>query len=212
MAKDRILVGQFGAAHGVKGEVRLKSFTQDPAAIGRYDGLADAGGTRRFEIETLRLLKGDLFVARVKGIATRAAAEALTNIGLFVSRAALPAAAEEEFYHADLVGLTARTEDGAAIGTVSAILNFGGGDILEVTPPQGGETLLLPFTKEVVPVIDVTGGFVSVVPPAEVEVFPPAYGEVSGVEVEHVARFDDTGPGPLSRSDPPRKGEGDDVI
>ncbi|HEY5226588.1 MAG TPA: ribosome maturation factor RimM [Methylovirgula sp.] len=173
MQKDRILVGQFGAAHGVKGEVRLKSFTQDPAAIGGYKGLADAGDTRRFEIESLRFVKGDLFVARVKGVATRAAAEALTNVGLFVSRAALPAAEEEEFYHADLVGLTVRSESGDAIGTVSAILNFGGGDILEIASTGSRETVLLPFTKAAVPVVDIAGGYVTVVPPTEIEAIPP---------------------------------------
>lgn len=170
MPKDRILVGQFGAAHGIRGEVRLKSFTQDPAAIGSYKGLADAGGTRRFEIESLRLLKGDLFVARVKGIATRAAAEALTNVGIFIARTALPPPAEEdEFYHADLIGLTAQTENGETVGTVSAILNFGGGDILEIAPPEGGESLLLPFTKEAVPVIDIAAGIVRVALPEEVD-------------------------------------------
>ncbi|TAL77292.1 MAG: ribosome maturation factor RimM [Beijerinckiaceae bacterium] len=169
MPKDRILVGQFGAAHGVKGEVRLKSFTQDPAAIGSYKGLADAGGTRRFEIESLRLLKDDLFVARVKGIATRTAAEALTNVGIFIARTALPPADEDEFYHADLIGLTAQTESGEAVGTVSAVLNFGGGDILEIAPPEGGESVLLPFTKEVVPVIDIAAGIVRVALPNEVE-------------------------------------------
>lgn len=202
MPKDRILVGQFGAAHGVKGEVRLKSFTQDPAAIGSYKGLADAGGTRRFEIESLRLLKGDLFVARVKGITTRAAAEALTNVGIFIARTALPPAEEDEFYHADLIGLTALTEGGETIGTVSAILNFGGGDILEIAPPEGGESVLLPFTKETVPVIDIAGRTVRVAPPNEVD----------AGEVDCAARLDDPHPGPLSRSDPPRKGKGDDAI
>jgi 16S rRNA processing protein RimM len=167
--KDRILVGQFGAAHGVKGEVRLKSFTQDLAAIGSYQELADASGTRHFEIESLRLLKGDLFVARVKGIATRAAAEALTNVGIFMPRAALPAAADDEFYHSDLIGLTARTESGETIGTISAVLNYGGGDILEIAPPEGGESLLLPFTKETVPVINIAAGVVDVVLPNEID-------------------------------------------
>ena len=110
MPKERILVGQFGAAHGVKGELRLKSYTQDKAAIGRYGPLSDASGARSFEIAALRPVKDDLFVAKVVGITTREAAEQLTNVALYVPREALPAAAEDEFYHADLIGLMAKTE------------------------------------------------------------------------------------------------------
>lgn len=169
MPKDRILVGQFGAPHGVKGELRLKSYTQAPAAIGSYGPLYDASGARSFEIETLRALKDALFVVRVKGIATREAAEQLTNVALFLPRAVLPAAAEDEFYHADLIGLAAKTADGEAIGEISNIFNFGGGDILEIVPPGGGETRLLPFTKAAVPIVDVAQGHVVVVPPVEIE-------------------------------------------
>ncbi|MHB8886343.1 MAG: ribosome maturation factor RimM [Methylovirgula sp.] len=169
MQKDRILVGQFGAPHGVKGELRLKSYTQDPAAIGRYGQLSDASGARSFEIAALRALKEDLFVVRVKGIATREAAEKLTNVALFLPRAALPAAQEDEFYHADLIGLAARTEAGETLGSIVNILNFGGGDILEIAPPEGGETLLVPFTKAAVPIIDLAGGHVIVIPPIEIE-------------------------------------------
>lgn len=169
MPQERILVGQFGAAHGVKGELRLKSYTQDPAAIGRYGQLYDASGARQFEIVALRPLKDDLFVARIKGIATREAAEALTNTALYLPREALPVAEEEEFYHADLIGLATRLKSGEEIGTIVEILNFGGGDILEIAPREGGETLLVPFTKAAVPIIDVAQGHVTVVPPAEVE-------------------------------------------
>lgn len=169
MRKDRILVGQFGAAHGVKGELRLKSYTQDPAAIGRYGKLSDASGARSFEIEALRPLKDDLFVAKLAGIATREAAEKLTNVALFLPREALPVAEEDEFYHADLIGLTAETEAGEEIGEIVRVLNFGGGDILEIAPKSGGETLLLPFTKAVVPIVDLAHGHVVVVPPVEVE-------------------------------------------
>lgn len=169
MQKDRILVGQFGAPHGVKGELRLKSYTQDPAAIGHYGPLSDASGARSFEIAALRALKDDLFVVRVKGIATREAAEKLTNVALFLPRTALPAAQEDEFYHADLIGLAARTEAGEALGKIANILNFGGGDILEIAPPEGGETLLVPFTKASVPIIDLPGGHVVVIPPIEIE-------------------------------------------
>lgn len=169
MPQERILVGQFGAAHGVKGELRLKSFTQDPSAIGRYGKLSDASGTRSFEIASLRPLKDDLFVAKVTGVATRDQAEKLTNVALYMARQDLPAAEEDEFYHADLLGLAAKTEGGNEIGRIVEVLNFGGGDILEIAPPEGHETLLIPFTKAAVPVIDIAKGYVVVVPPDEVE-------------------------------------------
>lgn len=163
----RILVGRFGAPHGVRGEVRLQSFTQDPADIGTYGALADKAGTQRYEIKSLRPVKDNLFVARVAGIADRTAAETLTNIELFVPRAALPSPDEEEFYLIDLIGMTAVDEAGAAIGTVIAVPNYGAGDILEVAPATGGETLLLPFTKAVVPTVDVAAQRVTVVFPDE---------------------------------------------
>src|SRR6185312_14454912 len=108
----------------------------------------------------------DVFVARLKGVADRDAAEALTNLRLYVSRDKLPPAEEGEFYHADLVGLAAVTPAGAPLGTVTAVLNFGAGDILEIKPPSG-EPLLVPFTETTVPEIDVTARRMIVVPPVE---------------------------------------------
>lgn len=169
MAKDRILIGRFGAPHGVRGELRLKSFTGDPAAIATYAPLLDASGARRFTIKALRHVKDDLFVARIAGIDDRASAASLTNVELFVSRDALPAADREEFYLADLIGLTATSAAGAAIGRVVDVLNYGGGDILEIAPAAGGDTLLLPFTKEVVPLIDVPAGRLTVILPVEID-------------------------------------------
>jgi 16S rRNA processing protein RimM len=168
MDKDRILVGRFGAAHGIKGEVRLQSFTGDPKAIGTYKPLTDAKG-RPFALTSLRPVKGDLFVARVQGVSDRTAAEALVNIELFVPRAALPSPDEDEFYLTDLIGLTVHDTDGTPLGTVNDILNFGGGDILEVAPDAGGETLLFPFTKEIVPEIDLAGRVIVVAPPIEID-------------------------------------------
>jgi 16S rRNA processing protein RimM len=169
MDKDHILVGRFGAPHGVKGEIRLKSFTSDPAAIKTYAPLLDASGARRFAITALRLVKGDLFVARVAGIDDRAAAAGLTNVALYLPRDALPEAAGEEFYLADLIGLAAVDAAGGFIGRVVNVLNYGGGDILEISPVAGGETLLLPFTKEVVPDIDMKAGRITLAPPAEID-------------------------------------------
>jgi 16S rRNA processing protein RimM len=164
---DRICVAQIGAAHGIRGEVRLRSFTGDPMAVTSYGPLESEDGKQRFEIEALRPAK-DVFVARLRGVADRDAAEKLTNLRLYVSRDKLPPADDGEFYHADLVGLAAVTPDGAALGTVTAVLNFGAGDILEIKPPSG-EPLLVPFTDTTVPEIDMQAGRMVVVPPTTVE-------------------------------------------
>ncbi len=169
LAEKRLLAGRIGAAHGVKGEVRLLSFTEDPKAIGAYGMLSDAQGARQFEIVALRPLKDDLLVVRFAGVGTRDQAEALNGVDLYVARAALPATAEGEFYHADLIGLTAHNPAGERIGHVTGVLNFGGGDILEVEPTDGGETLLVPFTKEAVPRIDIEAGKIFILPPLEIE-------------------------------------------
>jgi 16S rRNA processing protein RimM len=164
---DRICVARIGAAHGVRGEVRLWSFTGDPMAVTSYGPLETEDGRRRFEIETLRPSK-DHFVARLAGINDRSAAEQLTNLELYVSRDRLPPAADGEFYHADLVGLAAVTPDGAPLGIVTAVHNFGGGDMVEIKPAQG-DTLLVPFTDAAVPQIDIAAGRMVVVPPEEIE-------------------------------------------
>ena len=164
-----IAIGKCGAAHGVRGQVRVKSYTGDPVAIGHYGTLHLASG-RKLMVTQVRVLKQDMLVATFAGVTTREAAEALAALELFVPRTALPAAGEEEFYHADLIGLAARTVEGAALGKVRAVLNFGAGDILEITPAGGGETLLFPFTRAVVPLLDVKSGSLIIVPPGEIEV------------------------------------------
>ena len=164
---DRVCVAQIGAAHGIRGEVRLRSFTGDPLAVTAYGPLESEDGKQRFEIEALRPAK-DCFVARLAGVADRNAAEKLTNIRLYVSRDKLPPAEEGEFYYDDLVGLAAVMPDGAPLGIVTAVLNFGAGDILEIKP-AGGETLLVPFTDAAVPEIDIAARRVVVKPLAETE-------------------------------------------
>ena len=152
-----VLLGQFGAAHGLKGEVRLKTYTQDPLAIGDYGPLRSEDG-RRFEIFGLRPAK-EVLIAKVKGISDRNAAERLTNLKLYVERSVLGDAEEEdEFFHADLVGLVVEDEAGTALGHVQALYDFGAGDMVEVKPISGGKTILLPFTKAAVPSVDVAGG------------------------------------------------------
>jgi 16S rRNA processing protein RimM len=165
---DRICVAQIGAAHGVRGEVRLWSFTGDPMAVATYGPLESEDGRQRFEIEALRPAK-DHFVARLAGVSDRTAAEKLTNVKLYVSRDKLPPVEDDEtFYHADLIGLAAVTPDGASLGTVTAVHNFGAGDLIEIKP-ESGDTLLIAFTTTAVPEIDMKARRMVVVPPVEVE-------------------------------------------
>jgi len=161
----RVCVARIGAPHGVRGEVRLWSFTAEPAAVTGYGPLQTADG-RAIEIETLRPAK-DCFVARLKGVADRDAAAMLRNMELYVARERLPAPEPDEFYLADLAGLAVVDRDGAALGAVVAVHDFGAGPVLEFAPAAGGETVMLPFNEEVVPVVDVAGGRLVVVPPAE---------------------------------------------
>jgi 16S rRNA processing protein RimM len=147
-----------GAAHGIKGEVRVKSFTADPAALGDYGPLESADG-RRFEVLEARPA-GSVVVVRFKGVADRSAAETLNGTALFVDRSALPEGDDDEFYHADLIGLAVRDEAGTVIGTVRAVQNFGGGDILDVAGPGGD--VLIPFTRAAVPQVDLAAGFLGV--------------------------------------------------
>jgi 16S rRNA processing protein RimM len=172
MDKDRILVGRFGAPHGVGGEVRLTSFTGVPGAIAAYKPLFDEVGTRRFSIVSLRPIKHNMFIAKIAGVDDRASAGTLTHVELFVFRASLPAVVGEVFYLADLIGLAATNEAGEAFGSVVNVLNFGGGDILEIACPDSCETMLLPFRKEIFPRVDIAAGHLTVVPPAEIEAKP----------------------------------------
>jgi len=166
---NRICVARIGAAHGVRGEVKLWSFTEDPAAVAQYGPLETQDGTRCFEIEALRAAK-DHFVARIAGVNDRDAAEKLRNIELYIPRARLPKIEEADtFYHADLVGLDAVTPDGARVGIVHALHNFGAGDIIEIAAAGGGDPLMLPFNEKTVPKIDVAARLIVVVPPAETE-------------------------------------------
>ncbi len=169
-ALDRlILVGRFGAAQGVRGEVRVQSYTSDPQAIGTYGPLTDSARANAFVFERLRSLKDDMLVVKVKGVETREEASALTGVELFASRDRLPEPSEDEFYYDDLVGLVAATGDGRTLGRIAAVVNHGAGDILEIAPEGGGEPLLLPFTRAVVPTIDFSGGRIVAEPPEEID-------------------------------------------
>jgi 16S rRNA processing protein RimM len=162
---SRVCIAQIGAAHGVRGEVRLKPFTEDPLSVTRYGALESEDGTRRFEIESVRPAK-DMLVARLKGVTDRDAAEALTNIRLYAAREKLPAPEADEFYYADLIGLAAQKQNGETVGTVKAVHNFGAGDLIEIEP-AGGATIMLPFNEATVPLVDVAGGKIVIEPPAD---------------------------------------------
>ncbi len=165
---ERIRVARIGAAHGVRGEVKLWPFTQDPMAVASYGELETEDGARHFTIEALRPAN-DFLVARFAGVNDRDAAEKLTNIELFMPRERLPPIEEADtYYHADLIGLAAVTPDGKALGTVSAVHNFGAGDIIEIAP-ESGTPLMLSFTQAAVPKVDVQAKRIVVVPPAEGE-------------------------------------------
>jgi 16S rRNA processing protein RimM len=167
---DRLIaLGRFGAPQGVRGEIRVKSYTGDPQAIAAYGPLTDEGGARRFVVKPLRPLRDDMIVARVEGVATREAAAALNGVELYARRSQLPPPEPDEFYYSDLVGLEAVTPEGEALGWVTAVLNHGAGDILEISPAEGGETRLLPFTRAAAPEIDFEGRRIVVIPPAEIE-------------------------------------------
>lgn len=160
---DRVCLGAIAGSFGVRGEVRLKSFCADPGAIGDYGPLSTEDGDRSFTVQVTRAVKGG-FAARLSGIATKEAADALKGLRLYAPREALPEPDEDEFYHADLIGLTALDTGGETLGRVKAVLNHGAGDLLELQRP-GGETVLVPFTLTVVPTVDLSGGRLIVDPP-----------------------------------------------
>ncbi|MFQ5775805.1 MAG: ribosome maturation factor RimM [Kiloniellaceae bacterium] len=166
----RVCVGVIAGAHGVRGLVRIKSFTEDPANLAAYGPLSDEGGGRRFEVTLAGRTRGAL-LARIEGVADRNAAQALSGTRLYVARAALPEPEEEEYYHADLIGLRAEDPAGRALGRVAAVHDFGAGDVLEIERAEE-EPLLVPFTKAAVPVVDLAGGRLVVEPPEEAAAAP----------------------------------------
>jgi 16S rRNA processing protein RimM len=161
-----ICIARIGAAHGVRGAVKLWTFTEDPLAVKAYGPLLTKDGARSFEVTTAREAKGHL-VATLKGIATREDAERLNGLELYVAREKLPATENDEYYRADLIGLTAVNAANEPIGRVTAIHNFGAGDIIEIAPAHGA-TMLLPFTNAVVPSVDLAAGRVVIELPDEI--------------------------------------------
>jgi 16S rRNA processing protein RimM len=170
-ASDQLLlVAQIGGAHGVRGEVKITTFTAEPMALTGYKTLMRQDGSAAPVIASARPQKGGL-VARIKGVEDRNGAEALRGLKLFISRDALPPADEDEFYLADLIGLAVETADGAVLGKVKLVQDFGAGDLLEIQPPQGA-SWWLPFTREAVPEVRIAEGKLIAAPPAVIEADP----------------------------------------
>ncbi|CAK0777696.1 Ribosome maturation factor RimM [uncultured Gammaproteobacteria bacterium] len=162
-----VCVGAIVGVHGVRGQLKIKSFTADPAAIVGYGPLYDASGCKRFVLHLVSATK-DGWLAKLEGVTDRTAAETLRGVRLYIPRAALPPVEDEdEFYHTDLIGLTAQALDGQSLGTVAALHVFGGGDVVEVRR-MDGSTLLVPFTRAAVPVVDIPGRRLVIDPPVEV--------------------------------------------
>lgn len=163
-----IEIGRVAGAFGVRGEVRVTTYSDDPLALKKYGPLLKKDGAAALTLTTARLHKGGL-VIRAKEVETKEQADALRGLTLWVARDALPAPDEDEFYLADLIGLQARDGSGAVLGTVKAVQDFGAGDILEIAPPSGA-TWYLPFTREAVPDLHVADGWLLAVRPDEVTV------------------------------------------
>jgi 16S rRNA processing protein RimM len=161
--EKRVCVGVVTGAHGVRGMVRLKSFTAEPEDAARYGPLEDERGERRFTLRVVGSAKGVL-IAAISGIDDRDPAEALRGLRLYLPRSALPPTEAEEYYHADLIGLDAALSDGTALGTVRAVHDFGAGDTLEIERASG-PSVMVPFTRAVVPVVDLDAGRLILEPP-----------------------------------------------
>ena len=167
-SSKRLLMGRIGAAHGIRGEVRIQSFTDEPLALATYGPLSTNKAGLTVEIEHARATT-NMLVARLKGVSDRSAAEKLNGVELYVDRDMLPPPDDDDFYHADLIGLDARLADGTVLGKVTAIPNFGASDLLEVRDPTSGDTFLYPFTKAVVPEVHIADGYLVIEVPTEAD-------------------------------------------
>ena len=164
MTDDVVCVGAIMGAYGLRGEVRIKSFCGDPAAIGDYNPLQTKDGARQFNLAIIGQIKGG-FNARIDGVTTKEDGDALRGIEIYAKRACLPNLPDDEFYHSDLIGLMALDTGGAVIGRVKAVLNHGADDLLEIAlRGTGGKTALVPFTRAIVPTVDLGGGRIIIDP------------------------------------------------
>jgi 16S rRNA processing protein RimM len=185
MSEKRILLGEITGAHGIRGDVLVRAYTGDPETIANYGALTDEKGAAPLTLKVLRLTPKGAVVARVKGVTNRNAAEALKGRKLFIARAAMPEPEnEDDFYYSDLIGLTAVDVDGNAMGELVAVHNYGAGDLLEIRLVATKKTELIPFTKTVVPKIDLPGRRLTVVMPVTVE------GEKKGETTDNASQSD----------------------
>lgn len=160
----RVLLATIATAHGIRGEVVLRTYTGDPEAIASYGPLTDKAGTRTFKVKSARATPKGV-IARLEGVSDRNAAEALRGIDLYVERARLPEPGDKEYYHADLIGLEARDASGAVIGAIVNVVNFGAGDLLEVRFAATKATEYVPFTDACVPTVETAGGYAVILMP-----------------------------------------------
>lgn len=165
MTEERVLLGRITGAHGLKGEVKIATYTAVPEDIASYGALIDADGVRKFQIAAVRIVKGGSIVARLRGVTDRDEAEKLRGTDLYAPRSALPQPEEDEFYYSDLVGLEAVSLGGATVGEIVAVQNYGAGDLLEVRFGGEREPVLIPFDSVHVPHVDIGAGRVTVVRP-----------------------------------------------
>jgi 16S rRNA processing protein RimM len=164
LGDPRICVGVITGAQGVRGAVRVKSFTATPEDVAAYGPVADEAGTRSLTLRIVGTAKG-VVIAKIAGVEDRDAAEAMKGMRLYVERSVLPAAGEEEYYHADLLGLAVELRDGTLLGRVRAVHEYGAGDSIEVAREAGGGSVLVPFTRAAVPIVDLAGGRLVIDPP-----------------------------------------------
>ena len=165
--RSKVVLGRISGAQGLKGEVRIRPYTEQPEDIGSYGPVTANPGGRELKVKVVRLVK-DGVIARIDGITDRTMAEALKGLELEIEREALPEPEEEEYYHADLIGLAVEDGAGKRLGTVRAVQNYGAGDVLEIAPESGGPTVLMSFTRETVPEVDLEKGRLVADPPAGV--------------------------------------------
>lgn len=158
--EEKICLGAVVGVHGIRGELKVKAFTEDERNLTKYGAVRNETGDREFELKIVGRSK-ELLRVKVKGVEDRNTAETLIGTGFYIERSRLPEPEEEEFYHADLIGLEARNADGEKIGVVNALYNFGAGDLIELKT-SGGSLEMLPFTKQYVPIVDIKNGFIIV--------------------------------------------------
>lgn len=161
-ADNRVCVGVLVSAHGIRGQVRIKSFTEDPELLDAYGPLQDEAGTKTYQVSVVGRAKG-VIICTIQGVEDRTAAEKLRGLKLYLDRSVLPKLDEDEFYHSDLIGLTARFADGTVVGRVTALYDFGAGDVMELHGLEGG-VAVIPFTRASVPEIKIAQGEVVVAP------------------------------------------------